>query len=110
MYSEIWRDIVEYEGFYKVSNLGRVRSLDRVVERGRSFSTVHKKRIGLANRNRTDQSKNVAKIDKTSGKIIKVYPSLGEAYRQTGVHFANISKVCKNKVKSAGGFKWEFIN
>lgn len=203
MYSEIWRDVVEYEGFYKVSNLGRVKSLDRIVERGRSLlpvkgkilighinpdgyhivglcknakrtfvdvhrlvalafikndnnkpcidhidgnrlnnnienlrwctykenmnnpitinrlskamkdrslSTVHKQRIGLANRNRTDQSKNVAKIDKTSGKIIKVYPSLKEAYRLTGVHFANISKVCQNKTKSAGGFKWEFIN
>lgn len=26
---EIWRDIVGYEGLYQVSNLGRVRSLDR---------------------------------------------------------------------------------
>jgi hypothetical protein len=26
---EIWRDIRGYEGSYQVSNLGRVRSLDR---------------------------------------------------------------------------------
>ena len=26
---EIWRDVVGYEGLYEVSNLGRVRSLDR---------------------------------------------------------------------------------
>lgn len=31
MTHEVWRDVVGYEGFYQVSNLGRVRSLDRVV-------------------------------------------------------------------------------
>lgn len=29
---EIWKDIKGYEGLYQVSNLGRVKSLDRVVE------------------------------------------------------------------------------
>lgn len=28
---EIWKDVEGYEGFYQVSNLGRVRSLDRYV-------------------------------------------------------------------------------
>lgn len=28
---EIWKDIFNYEGFYQVSNLGRVRGLDRYV-------------------------------------------------------------------------------
>lgn len=28
--TEVWRDIAGYEGFYQVSNLGRVRSMDRV--------------------------------------------------------------------------------
>lgn len=31
---EIWRDIQEFEGLYQVSNLGRVRSLERVVRFG----------------------------------------------------------------------------
>lgn len=31
---EVWRDIAEFAGTYQVSNLGRVRSLDRVVTRG----------------------------------------------------------------------------
>ena len=29
--SEIWKDIPDFEGSYQVSNMGRVRSLDRVV-------------------------------------------------------------------------------
>ena len=28
---EIWRPVKEYEGYYEVSNIGRVRSIDRVV-------------------------------------------------------------------------------
>lgn len=28
---EIWKDIKGYEGYYQVSNLGRVRSLDRII-------------------------------------------------------------------------------
>lgn len=31
MSDEIWKDIKDYEGFYQVSNYGRVRSLDRTV-------------------------------------------------------------------------------
>ena len=29
---EVWKDVVGYEGLYEVSNLGRVRSVDRKVE------------------------------------------------------------------------------
>ena len=31
---EIWKDVKGYEGLYQVSNLGRVRSLDRTVNSG----------------------------------------------------------------------------
>lgn len=30
---EIWRDIKDYEGLYQVSNLGRVKSLERIIKR-----------------------------------------------------------------------------
>lgn len=30
---EVWKDIEGYEGYYQVSNLGRVRGVDRIVER-----------------------------------------------------------------------------
>lgn len=32
---EEWRDVVGYEGLYKVSNLGRVKSLDRIIPFGK---------------------------------------------------------------------------
>lgn len=43
---EIWKDIENYEGLYQVSNLGRVRSLDRVVKSERTgYKTVRGKII-----------------------------------------------------------------
>lgn len=36
MQEEIWEDIPNYEGMYQVSNLGRVKSLDRRVKHSRS--------------------------------------------------------------------------
>lgn len=36
-YSEEWKDVFGYEGMYQVSNLGRVRSINRIVaQRGRT--------------------------------------------------------------------------
>jgi len=34
MQEEIWKDVPSYEGLYQVSNLGRVKSLNRFVTRG----------------------------------------------------------------------------
>lgn len=52
---EIWKDIPEYEGLYQVSNLGRVKSLERVVisKKGQVFEVEEKilKTIGRS-RNR----------------------------------------------------------
>lgn len=42
---EIWKDIVGYEGFYQVSNLGRVRSLDRYIEITNKRGTLYRRPI-----------------------------------------------------------------
>ena len=43
---EVWKDIPEYEGLYQASNLGNVRSLDRIDSRGRKIKgTVLKNTI-----------------------------------------------------------------
>lgn len=49
---EVWKDITGYEGKYKVSNMGRVKSLDRFVRCKGGGSQFRKGRI-LAQRKRT---------------------------------------------------------
>lgn len=42
---EQWRDIVGYEGFYQVSNMGRVRSLTRTFMRSDGTKATYKSRV-----------------------------------------------------------------
>ena len=53
---EIWKDIKNYEGYYQISNLGRVKSLDRYVlgkdgklhfKKGVMFSILYNKRVDV---------------------------------------------------------------
>lgn len=43
--AEVWIDIIGYEGHYQVSNLSRVRSLDKKVNGGRSGLKLKKSKI-----------------------------------------------------------------
>ena len=40
---EEWRDIKGYEGYYQISNMGRVKSLERTVRCGRGYKTIPEK-------------------------------------------------------------------
>ena len=42
---EKWKDVIGYEGYYQVSNLGRVRSVDRIVRHSKNSTMKQKGRI-----------------------------------------------------------------
>lgn len=42
---EIWKDVVNYEGLYQVSNLGNVKSVARVVHRKNGTTTTYPERL-----------------------------------------------------------------
>ena len=43
MKGEIWKDIEGYEGLYQVSNMGRVRSVERTVRNGKGYRIIPEK-------------------------------------------------------------------
>lgn len=53
------------------------------------------------------QKKSVAKLDKKTGEIIEIYPSLTEAEKANKAN-NHISAVCLGKRKTAGGFRWKY--
>ena len=42
------------------------------------------------------------------GNVLNIYDSLSNASRITGISLGNISSCCNKRVKTAGGFIWEF--
>lgn len=42
--------------------------------------------------------------------LIKIWDSMSEAHRETGVFVDSISKCCKKIYKTAGGYIWEYVN
>ena len=77
---EIWKDIPEYEGLYQISNLGRVKSLDRYVN-GRNSKRLIK------------------------GKILSLIIE-----KELNIFHSRIIEVCKNKRKQIGGYVWRYAD
>jgi len=80
MKKEIWKDIPGYEETYQVSNLGRVKSLDRYVKSRYGF----RKQNGLILSQRYDTSRSVAYLKvnlyKDVRKTIKVHQLVAMAF------------------------------
>jgi group I intron endonuclease len=57
----------------------------------------------------TGQYQAVLQLD-LKGNIIQKYSSIGYASRQTNTNKHGIIKCCKGTQKTAGGFKWKYIN
>lgn len=70
---EIWKDVPGYEGYYQVSNLGRVKSLERKVPHERKGFEFIKERILKQHIKRYSfvvLSKNRKKINKTVHRLV----------------------------------------
>lgn len=66
------------------------------------------RRISLVLKNRPDVSKPVLQIDKL-GNVVKQFPSISEASRQTGIFRQSIVYACGGKNRLAGGFSWKYV-
>lgn len=70
-------------------------------------NTLHAIKLGL--RSSKHLCKKTVQKD-LDNNVIKVYDSIIEASRETGISRQQIGKVCLGKGKSAGGYKWETFN
>jgi len=78
MREEIWKDVPNYVGYYQVSNLGRVKSLSRKINNGKSFYISKEKILKPA----TDKNGyiNVALCMHSILKSIKVHQLVAMAF------------------------------
>ena len=54
-------------------------------------------------------SKKVAQYNKQTLELIKIWDSMMDVQRELGINNGSISKCCKGKLKSAGGFIWKYV-
>ena len=66
-------------------------------------SRAEKARMKMQGKN-SSRSKKVRCVEKNV-----IYEALREAERQLGIPATNISKACKGKIKTAGGYHWEYV-
>ena len=55
------------------------------------------------------KSKQVAQYDKQTHELIRIWDSLSDVQRELGIAQSSISRCCKGKYKSAGGFIWKYV-
>ena len=96
---EIWKDILGYEGFYQVSNLGRVRSVDRIVK-GCFGSIQHKKSVILAPAINTAGYYSVALTKNAKGKTFRVHRLVAEAFIPNLGNYPIINHKDENKLNN----------
>lgn len=75
---------------------------------GKHHSEDTKQKLSEANKGKNSpQSKKIAQYDKQIN-LIKIYDSIRQAERETGVDHSSISRCCKGKLKSIGGYIWKY--
>lgn len=96
---EVWKDIEGYEGFYQVSNYGRVKSLDRIVQMRRGGKTLDmhiKERIRRQVKSR-DGYYGVQLIKGCKEKTIKVHRLVAVAFLDNPDGLPEVNHIDGNK-------------
>lgn len=109
MKNEIWKDIIGYEGYYQISNEGRVRSVDRIANNqyGAFFKTYC---IGLQKpqRGMDNVCSKPILMCSMSGVVLKKYISLTEAAKENNLRQGSISNVLIGNSKSLHGLIFKY--
>ena len=104
--TEVWKDIVGYEGLYQVSNQGNVRSLDRVSEHNFSGKITLK---GTEKKPSFDGKYLFVVLSKEGKrKQITVHRLVAEAERVGGFDHRGISRCATGQRNKAYGYVWKY--
>jgi hypothetical protein len=75
---EVWKDIKGYEGIYQVSNLGRVKSLARIVVK--AYGAEHRLSERIKKTNLNHLGYEILRLHNGSGKTFAVHRLVAEAF------------------------------
>lgn len=99
---EIWKDVVGYEEIYQVSNLGRVRSLDRHVRYKQSLKFVEGKMLSLWKNNKGYERVTLCKNGKCTHFLVSrlvaqsYLPKIDGKYEVNHIDYNPLNNVASN--------------
>jgi hypothetical protein len=96
---EEWRDIKGYEGLYQVSNLGRVKSLSRTIERSKYGSIFVSEKILSTNSTKGYLYVSLCKCGKQ--KRVRVHRLVAEAFIPNQDNLPEVNHKDENKENNA---------
>lgn len=89
------------------------RSGEKNPNYGKTFSNEHKLKMSKTRRGRngiqSHSSKKIIQLDKDTGQEIACWFSMNEVQRELGIYQSSISRCCRGKLKSTGGFVWKYM-
>jgi group I intron endonuclease len=81
----------------------------RVSRTGKKRTQETRERMRLAQIGNRNRRSPVSQYD-MNGNFIKTWDAISDAQRTLNIDVSHISKCCRNKLKSAGGFTWKYAN
>lgn len=104
---EVWKDVAGYEGLYQVSNMGRVRSLDRKIKGfdGRTF--FHKGKILKASLNIKRGYLRVRLTKHNKGKFYRVHRLVAKTFVPNPHNLKEVNHIDENRLNNvATNLEW----
>ena len=103
---EEWRDVCGYEGIYQVSNLGRIRSLDRYCRGMNGCKIFHHGKILSQSTQKNGYKYIHLKLDGTQ-KSCRVHRIVAEAFVDNPNGYAEVNHIDENKANNrADNLEW----
>jgi hypothetical protein len=99
-FSDFWEDMKE--GYEEGLNLGRL-------DNSKPFSKDNCIWISKEQASGRARALKVNQLGKVTGDVIKEWTTIKEAGTELNIDTSSITKVCKGKKKSAGGFNWQYV-
>ena len=115
-----WNDNEEYTEMYETSDIAEQKAIekrDELIKLGCGVNLLHRKELNTwCVWIRRQPSKVISglndrvliQLDMKTGKEIGRFKSVTDAGKILGIDPSGISKVCKGKTNSCGGFKWDY--
>lgn len=101
VYTEEWRPVVGYEGLYEVSNLGQVKSLDRVVNAKNGSTAVKRGKIMSIHTRKEDGRKDIMLCGKDGHKRLKIHRLVAMAFLPNPENFPEVNHKDENPSNNA---------